>query len=379
MMKRHVFRTLLALAVAALIGAIGLPVQQVSAETYTISSLSGWPKTAFETSQFLKYLDLMQKEADQKYPGELKLVYKGGDEVIKNTEQVEACRTGLIDMVFTAGSYYTSVLPEIDTMSLTDMTPWEEKAAGVNAYLEKLHNEKVNVHMLARVGTGSKFHLFLAKPIKTVADLKGMKVRCSPTTVPFMKSVGATPIGMPPPDIYTAMERGVVDGYILPPATIRDFGLVKPSKYMIFPGFYQPVQFVLMNLDNWKKLPKHLQDMLDQGAEEMAHFAIKNIENQLQKELTDFKKEGMTFYEFPEGGRGRALRSCLEKGPRRKRNLAEDDYQIDRSKIEAIVTIGGEEKWPSCWISSVTSARCWPLFSSCSSLFPLPIPSSPGS
>jgi TRAP-type C4-dicarboxylate transport system substrate-binding protein len=300
MSKRNLSRVMFAMALVVCVGFMAAPPSQAAAKTYTVTSLSAWPKTAFETEQFLIFFDLMQKQADKEYPGELKLVYKGAGEVIRNQEQVEACRTGLIDMVFTAGSYYTSVLPEIDTMSLTQMRPWEERAAGVDDYLEKLHNQKLNIHMLGRVGTGSKFHLFLAKPIKTVDDLKGMKVRCSPTTVPFMKSVGATPISMPPPDIYTAMERGVVDGYILPPATIRDFGLVKPSKYMIFPGFYEPCQFVLMNLDAWNKLPKHLQEMLTRGTEEMAHYAIKNIADQLQKELEDFKKEGMTFYTFPD-------------------------------------------------------------------------------
>lgn len=299
MRKRDLFRSVSVITLVLVFGLIYLPVSPVSAETITVNSLSGWPKTAFETSQFLKFIELTQKQADEKYPGQLKLVYKGAGEVIHTNEQVEACRTGLIDMVFTAGSYYTSVLPEIDTMSLTQMRPWEERAAGVNTYLEKLHREKVNVQMLGRVGTGSRFNLFLTKPIKTVEDLKGLKVRCSPTTVPFMKSLGATPISMPGPDIYTAMERGVVDGYILPPATIRDFGLVKPSKVMILPGFYEPCQFVLMNLDAWNKLPKNIQEVLQKGVEEMAHFAIKNIDDQLQKELSEFKKEGMTFYEFP--------------------------------------------------------------------------------
>ena len=45
-------------------------------------------------------------------PGELKLVYKGGPEVIRNTEQVEALRTGLIDIDYVAASYYTSIMPE---------------------------------------------------------------------------------------------------------------------------------------------------------------------------------------------------------------------------------------------------------------------------
>ncbi|MBW1863283.1 MAG: TRAP transporter substrate-binding protein DctP, partial [Deltaproteobacteria bacterium] len=134
--------------------------------------------------------------------------------------------------------------------------------------------------------------------IKNIADLKGMKIRCSATNIPFMKSIGVQPIGMPPPDVPTAMERGVVDGYILPPATIRDFGLIEPSKYMIFPGFYEPCQYILVNLDLWKKIPKHLQELLTSQTEKMAHYAIENIANHLKSELEDFKKQGMTFIEF---------------------------------------------------------------------------------
>ncbi len=287
---------LLTLAITAL--AISSTLNQAAAETYTLNSLTAWPKSASESIQFLKFLELAQEEADKNYPGELKLVYKGAGEVIANREQVEALRTGVIDMVFTAGSYYTSIIPEIDLMSLTNKMPWEERAAGVFDYLDKLHNEKANAHMLGRVGAGSLFHMFLTKPITGVADLKGKNIRSSATPVPFLKSVGASPVGMPPPDILTAMERGVIDGYILPAETIRDFGLVKPSKYMVFPGFYQPCQYILINLDKWNKLPAHLQDLLTKHADMMAHYNIEKKQEQLKEELVEFKKAGMQFNEL---------------------------------------------------------------------------------
>ncbi|MBW2065139.1 MAG: TRAP transporter substrate-binding protein DctP [Deltaproteobacteria bacterium] len=266
-----------------------------AAKKYTINCLTAWPKTAFESEQFLKMIELAQKEADEKYPGQLKIVYKGAGEVIRNREQVEACRSGLIDMVFTATSYYTSIMPEMDTFSLSPMRPWEERATGLYDYIEKLHNQKANVHFLGRVGTGTYFYLFLSKSIRVVDDLKGMKIRSSPTNIPFLKLVGVEPVSMPPPDVYTAMERGVVDGFILPPHTIRDFGLVKPSKYMVQPGIYKACQTVLINLDVWNKLPGHLQELLARHTRGMARFAIKNILNRVNTEFDSFKKEGMTF------------------------------------------------------------------------------------
>jgi TRAP-type C4-dicarboxylate transport system substrate-binding protein len=303
-MNKHAARFSLFLCVV-LIGVL-LSVS-AAAKTVSLKALTAWPENAFESQQFLKFVDAVQKAVDAKYPGELKIDYRGGGEVIQNKEQVEALRRGLIEMVYTAGSYYTSVIPEIDIMSLTGMTPGEEREAGVFDYLETIHNQKANAHLLGRVGTGSVFHMFLSEPIKTVDDLKGRKLRVSPTNIPFMKSISVVPIGMPPPDVYTAMERGVVDGYVLPPATIRDFGLIPVSKYMINPGFYQPCQFVLVNLDAWKKIPAHLQELLTEQVKAFAHTNIDAIEEELQAELVGFKKEGMTFIELSPEESGKFL------------------------------------------------------------------------
>ena len=269
------------------------------AAKYTINCVSAWPKSAFETSNVLTFIDKVQKEADQKFPGELQIVFKGGPEVVAQLEQVEACRSGMVDLVLTATSYSLSVLPEMDTMSLTELKPWEEKAAGLFDYLDELHNKKANAHYLGRPGTGILFSLFLAKPIKTVADLNGMKLRVSPTNVPLAKALGATPVQMPPPDIYTALERGVVEGYILPAHTIRDFGLIKPSKYMVFPGNYEACHSLIINLDTWKKLPKGIQDILSEQADNMTRYAFAEIEKKYNAELENFKKEGMVFIELP--------------------------------------------------------------------------------
>ena len=274
-------------------------VNQAAAATYTINCVSAWPKTAFETLNILTLMEWIQKEADQKFPGQLQMVFKGGPEVIHTNEQIEALRTGLIDLVLSAPSYYVSVLPEMDTLSLTDFKPWEERKTGLHEYLDTIYNAKINAHYLGRPGTGVMFQLFLAKPIKAVADLNGMKIRVSPTNVPFMKAVGATPVQMPPSDVYTAMERGVVDGYILPAHTIRDFGLVKPSKYLVFPGVIEPCHSLLINLATWKKLPKGLQDIIAEQSAKIEHYGIDGIKKKYDEELASFKKEGMTFIELP--------------------------------------------------------------------------------
>jgi TRAP-type transport system periplasmic protein len=297
-MKRKKSLTFLVTFALAFALCVGFAAVGTAADTYTLKTIHAWNKNSFDVKQFLKFLELVQQDADKRYPGQLKLQDRGGSETIGNTEQVEATRRGLVDITYTAASYYTSIMPEMDIMSLSKTMPWEERANGLNAYLEKLHNEKANSHYLGRFDTASLFHLFLSKPIKSVDDLKGRRIRCSPTHIPFMKSVGAEPIGMPPSDIYTAMERGVVDGYVQPAYVIRDFGLVEVSKYMAIPGFYKPVSVVLMNLDSWNKLPKHLQDLLTENMEKAQRLALKAYGDKNNAEIASFKKDGMMMDEL---------------------------------------------------------------------------------
>ena len=220
---KKIFRGVTVVSVAMLFMAGSL--MSAHAAPITVRAVSAWAKSAqFETQQFLEFIETIQKEANQKYPGQLVIDYKGAGEVIPTQQQIEALRSGLVDMILTAASYYTSIMPEMDVMSLTTMMPWEERKAGVNDYLEKLHNTKANAHYLARMGSGDLFHVFLAKPVQKIDDFKGMKIRVSPTHIPFMKSLGVEPVVTPPSEIYTAMERAVVAGYIQPVASIRTWG-----------------------------------------------------------------------------------------------------------------------------------------------------------
>jgi TRAP-type C4-dicarboxylate transport system substrate-binding protein len=264
----------------------------------TITAVSAWPKTTYEVQNFMKFLDMLKANAEKKYPGELEIVYKGGPEVIPNREQVEALRNGLIDMVFTTDGYYVSIIPEVNALSLTTLRPWEERARGVNDLLNKLHQEKANAYYLGRLGTDIPFTLYLTKPIKS-ADLTGLKIRCSPTHVNFLKKLGAQPLVIPPPDVYTALERGVADGYVWPAGLIRDWGWQEVTKYIVEPSFYIAANVVLVNLSTWQKLPPHLQKLLIETEEQAEHVAVERGEAHVKSEFDAFKKMGIQFITLP--------------------------------------------------------------------------------
>ncbi|MCF8040437.1 MAG: TRAP transporter substrate-binding protein DctP [Desulfohalobiaceae bacterium] len=270
------------------------------ARTYTLKAVSAWPKTVYEVQNYMKLLDIIRDKVEQQYPGELKINYIGGPEVFPNREQVEAARNGLVDMVFTTVGYYVSAMPVVDGLNLTELTPWEERKQGVNAFLNELHQQKVNCFYLGRMGTGLPFSLYLNEPIDATADLKGLKIRCSPSHIPFLKEVGATPQVIPPPDVYTALERGVVDGFIWPAGLITDWGWHEVVDHMIRPSFYEAINVVLVNHDAWQDLPKHLQNLLIEAEKEAEHYTLQRAREQIKKEKQILKEAGLTFIDLPQ-------------------------------------------------------------------------------
>jgi len=289
-MKKFNKNFLMLLLVSILLCGIG---QGVSAAEYVIKAVSAWPQTVYEVQNFMKFLDIVQQNADAQAPGQLEIKYLGGPEVIPNREQVEALRNGSVDMVFTTSGYYVSVVPVVDGLNLTEFTPWEERERGVNDFLNKIHNQKVNAEYLGRLGVDLPFMLFLNKPITQLSDLKGLKIRCSPTHIEFLKKVGAQPMVIPPPDVHTALERGVVDGFIWVAGLIRDWGWNEVVKYRVEPGFYLANNVVLVNKEVWDKLPANLQKILQESEITAEKAAVNRGQEHVAKENAIMEKGGM--------------------------------------------------------------------------------------
>jgi TRAP-type C4-dicarboxylate transport system substrate-binding protein len=297
-------KQMLALVVAAVL-VFGM-VPMCLAAGQVIKAVSAWPKTVYEVQNFMKFLEIAKQNVAAKAPGQLEIKYLGGPEVIPNSEQVEALRNGLVDMVFTTSGYYVSVLPVMDGLNLTTLTAGQEREKGINDFLNKLHNQKVNAHYLGRLGIGLPFMLFLNKKIEKADDLQGLKIRCSPTHIAFLKAMGAQPIVIPPPDVHTAIERGVVDGIIWVAGLIRDWGWHEVLKYRVEPGFYMGNNDILVNKDAWDKLPANLQKILQDSEIEAEKIAEARAADHLAKENAIMEKGGMKVIQL-EGAEAKKL------------------------------------------------------------------------
>lgn len=281
-------------------GAIVLSLASMAqAKAITVKAVTAWPKSVWEVGNFNKFMDIVKERVAQKYAGQLEIQYAGGPEVIPNQEQVEAARMGVVDMVFTTDGYYVSAVPEINALSVSMLDGWEERAKGVNAFLDKIHQEKVSCVYLGRLGHNLPFTIYLTKPVKGLDDLKGLKIRCSPTLVGFLKKIGANPVVIPPPEVYTALERGVVDGFTWPAGLIKDWGWEKVTKCVVQPGVYNGANVLVMNKKKWDEIPADLQKLLIEAEDEAARLAKQRALDLIKNEKEALQKMGAQYVELP--------------------------------------------------------------------------------
>ena len=112
------------------------------------------------------------------------------------------------------------------------------------------------------------FHIYLNKKIDKL-DFTGLKIRVTPVYKDIVEAMGGTTVTTAPGEVYTALERGVVDGYGWPITGIFDLGWEKVTKYRMEPAFYSVEVGVLVNLDVWKGL----NDAQKKGAERRGALA----------------------------------------------------------------------------------------------------------
>src|SRR3569833_2845692 len=176
-----------------------------------------------------------------------------------------ALKNGVVDIANVTGAFYTNLMPEADAWKLTQRPMAELRKNGGFDLMAQLYAQKLSAVFLARVVDDNPFHLYLNKKIDG-PDLKGLKLRITPVYRDFFQALGGTVVLTAPGEVYTALERCVVDGYGWPITGVFDLGWEKVTKYRLEPPFYSVEVGVLVNLDAWKGLNDKQKKVLNDAA-----------------------------------------------------------------------------------------------------------------
>lgn len=284
-------RIALLVSVFAIITSLVVPTQQAVAKTITLKAVSFLPKN-LSTCAGLK---LLVDRVNERGKGELKINWLGGPEVIPAPALFDALRTGRIDMVLYAPESFVAEVPETNCLYLSQ-TPLEERQNGTYDWVAKFLKEKMNAHYLGRAGSGVGFHIHTNFPVAKTEDFAQKQIAARRQSFPFIKALGAIPVNVGRGDWFSAVERGIVDGYSVPTYNVVGWGMLDITKYTIDHAYYAGGSLMfLVNLDKFNALPKKHQQFLNQIAKDLEPEIFDFHRKLEDKAVVKMKQAGIKF------------------------------------------------------------------------------------
>lgn len=231
-------------------------------EPIKLTSISFLPPT---NARSIVYQDFL-KAITEKAKGELVIEYKGGPEVIPYTEQPTAIRKGVIDMSFMGASALKGLVPEALLMTLSRLSPEDERTSGATALMRK-HYAKSGLFFVGRLDPKLEprnFSIYLNEKVATPEDFNGLRMGAAGTYCEAMaKALGISFTIIKTEDAYSALDRGMIDAYCYSLDGALSYSLQEVVPYSLEHAFYRSNTNITMNLDRWNSLSGNLQKLVE--------------------------------------------------------------------------------------------------------------------
>ncbi len=229
--------------------ALALPVLTSQAADYRW--LNSFDRT--QHASIPNFVEPYLKAVEAASGGSIKFVVSG-PETVPPFEQLQPVASGAFQFLYTHGAYHFGITPLLAAIEALGGTREQRKASGVFDAVDQKY-QKLGLKLIAIPMTpDGGYQIVLKKPPTAGGDLQGYKIRGNPTYLPVIRMLGASMVTLPPADVYTALDKGVVDGFAWLNYSVLESRLYEPAKYLLRPAFGVNVTAVLVNLGTWNKL-----------------------------------------------------------------------------------------------------------------------------
>jgi TRAP-type C4-dicarboxylate transport system substrate-binding protein len=215
-----------------------------------------------------KLAEAWSKEVEKRTKGRVKVEYYPGQTLTKAAQTYDGVVQGLSDIGFSLFGYTRGRFPLMEVVDLPLGYPDGVVATKVvNAVYEKFRPKELkDVEVMYLHAHGPGLLHTKDKPVKTMADLKGLKIRSHGFSAKTVKALGGTPVAMPMPETYQSLQKGVVDGAVYPLEANKGWKLGEVVKYatLNYAMAYTTGFYVVMNKAKWNSLPKDIQKIIKQ-------------------------------------------------------------------------------------------------------------------
>jgi TRAP-type C4-dicarboxylate transport system substrate-binding protein len=293
--RRTVLHCLPAIAAGLGLGFLAAPAP-AAAEELTLKAALFVPPTTTYGVPFKRFVDHVNETGK----GVLQIRIVGGPEAVPADGQAQAVKSGVLDIASIPTAYYKSLMVEGDAQVLNNLSVAQQRSSGLYEMLNQLAIQKVNATYLTTYGVGVHFHFYVTKDMAVTKpdDLKGLRFRGQPNYAAMFKHYGMSGVNIAAPEVYTALERGTVQGYGWPLWGIEDFGWDKLTKIRIDPGFYNVTVNVLMNKPRYDGLTPAQRKVLDDAVVWFEKDDLRYTEEKTKQTLEAQAKAGIKTVDF---------------------------------------------------------------------------------
>jgi len=235
--------------------------------------------------------------------GEVEAKFYHASQLGSEQEALEGVQLGTIEMGTLSGGPVPSFFPavmvyDIPYLLSSNAAAWEFFQSDFSKKLQDEFVQKTGVRILATTENGFRHFTNKKNPIKTPADIKGLKVRVmqNPAHMALVEAMGGNPTPIAFSELYMALQQGVVDAMECPIVLIHDMKFYEVQSQLVLDGhLYNPL-FVFVNEAFYQKLSDKQKKALDEASRMfgLAHCGFNQEANGIA--LANLAKNGMTVY-----------------------------------------------------------------------------------
>ncbi|MGY6634894.1 MAG: TRAP transporter substrate-binding protein DctP [Alkalilacustris sp.] len=303
--------------------------------TETLTAVHAFPETLVYTQSFLAFVDAVNEAGE----GVIQIDVRGGPEAIGPFQQADAVRDGVVDMVYTPGSFYAGALPEKDALVTSNRVAAEVRENGGIDLINEIHQARMGVYYLGWFDSGVCYNLWTVNTprLDDAGNLAmdDVRLRGNPVYNAFFTNyLGAQVIDLPTGEVYAALERGVVNATGWTQIGLIDLRWNEFINYRIEPCFFSTDLGVIVNLERWEGLSPEAQAILQEVAIAHEISSADSHRDRRDREFEQLEADGMTVVELEGEAAAEYLRGAREETWTRMRDLMAaqplDDGHFDR-------------------------------------------------
>ncbi len=237
-------------------------------KTYNWRLVTSWPKNYPGLGMAPERIaDLVEEMSD----GQMTITVYGAEEQVPAFGVFDAVSSGSHQMGHSGGYFWKGKVPAAQFftsvpfgLTADEINAWVNRGGGLELWREIY--EPFNIYPIPAGNTGTQMFGWFNKEINSLEDVKGLKMRIPGIGGEVLKEAGGIPVTLPGGELFTALQTGVIDATEwVGPYNDLTFGFHQAAKYYYYPGWHEPGPMLelIINLDDWNSLPKHLQAIIE--------------------------------------------------------------------------------------------------------------------